>query len=280
MAGTLWLLAGGAVSAQGPFPGPGGAPLPFIDRAAAVDFLADAPLADRQEIGEGTNPRKWGVTLRRDGLEVRAVFRFMYDHKPQAGGFLDSYRSELAAQELAQLLGLPYVPPTAARKLRGKRGSLQLWIYGATPYSEITRRRGGASDPPTLARQLDVMRLFDALIANQDRNPGNVLIGDDGRVWWIDHSRSFGGGERLRGLESVTGCERGFLRALASLDEADIERRLRPYTPYVDDLLRRRRGLLAWIEEQVRRRGESAFLRDDGPSPVYSVGASDDQGGR
>lgn len=197
---------------------------------------------------------------------MRAVFRFMYEHKRSAAGFLDSYRSELAAQELALLLGLPHVPPTASRKLRGKRGSLQLWVHGATPYADLRQELGDDPDPPDLARQIDRMRLFDALIANQDRNPGNVLVGDDGRVWWIDHSRSFGGGERLRGLESVGRCERSFLDALRGLDDGVLERRLRPFTPYVDDLLARRRALLAWIERQAAQR--PAFLLPAAAPPV------------
>jgi hypothetical protein len=256
---ACWLVAS-VSSAQGPFPGPSGEPLPLADRTAAIEFLESAPLVRWQEIDDGTNPRKRVVTLGRDGVEVRAVFRYMYEHKPGARGFLDSYRSELAAQALAELLGLPNVPPTAARKLKGKRGSLQLWVFGAKSYAELGRKRGDTPDPPALRARLDTMRLFDALIANQDRNPGNILVGDDGRVWWIDHSRSFGGDQRLRGLDAVGGCERSFFAALSGLDEAGIRHHVGPFTPYLDDLLARRRSLLSWIAS--RATDDPGFLRD------------------
>jgi hypothetical protein len=44
----------------------------------------------------------------------------------------------------------------------------------------------------SLFRQRDVMRVFDLLILNDDRNLGNQLITtDDWRLHLIDHSRSF-----------------------------------------------------------------------------------------
>jgi len=259
---AAWALAASGTFAQAPFPGPSGESLPFTDREAAVRFLEQASLVEWRELGDGTNPRKRDVTLATEGLEVRAAFRFMYEHKPGVRGFLDSYRSELAAQELAALLGLDNVPPTAARKLKGKRGSVQLWVHGASSYADLRRELGDAPDPPALARQLDLLRLFDALIANLDRNPGNILVGEDGRVWWIDHSRSFGGGERLRGLDATGGCERTFFAALSALDEARIRRRVGPFTPYPDALLARRRSLLSWIASRAAE--DPGFLRDPG----------------
>lgn len=249
----------GPALASGPFPGPDGEALPFPDRAAVVRFLEEAPVLSWEKSDDGTNPRKRIVTLGGGGLEVKAVFRYMYDHKPRARGFLDSYESELAAHELALMLGLDNIPPTAARRINRKRGSLQLWVHGATSYAEIRETLGDDPDPPELARELDTMRLFDALIANQDRNPGNVLVGDDGRVWWIDHTRSFGGEERLRGLERIDGCDHSFHAALARLSEEKIEDRLRSLTPYVDALLARRRALLDWIRTQISER--PGFIR-------------------
>ena len=36
-----------------------------------------------------------------------------------------------------------------------------------------------------------VVRLFDQLIYNTDRNLGNLLIDKDWRLWMIDHTRAF-----------------------------------------------------------------------------------------
>ena len=38
---------------------------------------------------------------------------------------------------------------------------------------------------------MQMLRLFDQLIANIDRNLGNLLIGNDWTIWAIDHTRAF-----------------------------------------------------------------------------------------
>ena len=40
-------------------------------------------------------------------------------------------------------------------------------------------------------QQMQLLRLFDQLIANTDRNLGNLLIGNDWTIWAIDHTRAF-----------------------------------------------------------------------------------------
>ena len=39
------------------------------------------------------------------------------------------------------------------------------------------------------AGQIHIMRVFDELIANFDRNAGNILWSSDGKMWLIDHAR-------------------------------------------------------------------------------------------
>ena len=39
--------------------------------------------------------------------------------------------------------------------------------------------------------QLHILRVFDELIANTDRNQGNMLIDSRWKLWLIDHSRAF-----------------------------------------------------------------------------------------
>jgi hypothetical protein len=239
--------------------GPDDRPLPFTSDEEALDFLRSAEAVEWQPAGEGTNPRKRVVVLHHGEVEAKAVFRFMYEHKPDAAGFLDSYLSEVAAYELATLVGFETVPPVVVRRLEGRRGSLQLWIEGATTYAGWREEHAAEEDPEPLARRRDTLRIFDALIANQDRNPGNLLLGPGEAIWWIDHTRSFGGRHELRGLEAVSSCDRRLWRALADLDESWIRERLRPYTPYVDALLERRRALLVWLEARRAERGPTFF---------------------
>lgn len=252
-----------------------GRPLPFTSQAEALDFLRRAEAAEWTPVEQGTNPRKRVVILRQGGVAARAVLRYMYEHKPQARGFLDSYLSEVAAYELAGLLGFDNVPPVLVRRLGGRRGSLQLWIEGATPYAAWRAARPGSELPAPLARRLDTLRVFDALIANEDRNPGNILIGQAGETWWIDHTRSFGGREELRGLDDVHSCDRRMWQGLLRLQEEGLRARLRPYTPYFEALLARRRLLLAWLES---RQGEERFFYEEATAGGVSAEASSEPG--
>ncbi|MGH9465021.1 MAG: hypothetical protein ACRD0X_05205, partial [Thermoanaerobaculia bacterium] len=171
------------------------------------------------------------------------------------------------------LLGFPTVPPVVARRLDGKRGSLQLWIEGANTYAGWREDRAGAEDPEPVARRRDTLRVFDALIANQDRNPGNILLGPGEAIWWIDHTRSFGGGRELRGLDEVEACDRRLWQALRELAEGELRERLRPYTPYVDVLLERRRRLLVWLDARRAERGDGFFYLEGAASEELGPGA-------
>jgi hypothetical protein len=46
-------------------------------------------------------------------------------------------------------------------------------------------------DPQRTQRQIHIMRVWDELIQNRDRNRGNVLWTKDWTMWLIDHTRAF-----------------------------------------------------------------------------------------
>ena len=68
--------------------------------------------------------------------------------------------------------------------------------------------------------QVMTMRVFDALIANTDRNKGNLLIDKDWRAWYIDHTRAFRRSPELLAPEMLVRCDRRLLAALRALDPA------------------------------------------------------------
>jgi hypothetical protein len=196
-------------------------------------------------------------------VRVRAIHRNTYDYRDMASvGFVDSYLSELAAYELSRLLGLNFVPPVVKRKVK-KMGSLQLWVEGAT--TEADRLRGDI-EPPDAERfnqQVEVMRVFDNLIANTDRNPGNMIIDPDWRVWFIDHTRSFAGFKELREPKKITRCERGLWQKLQSVSDAEIERAVKKTAPkYIPQLLIRRRLVVEKIRELIATEGEDKVIFD------------------
>lgn len=240
------------------FYGPEGRALPFGSEQEVLEFLETADIVWKEKLGSGTNKKKRKVLLEKNGVRAHAILRTGYEIKDVGSvGFVDSYLSEVAAYELGRLLGLDSIPPVVRRK----GGSLQLWIENAT--TDASRRKAGAEpeDPEGFAQQVLVMGIFDNLIANTDRNPGNLLIDPTGKVWFIDHTRSFAGQEELKYPDRITGCDRELWERLKTVSDQEIEQAVEPYVRrYRDALLERRRLLVQEIERRIAEQGEEAFL--------------------
>lgn len=263
--GVLGLLAlltshpgSSAGAAEVRFYDPDGGPLPFRSYEEVEEFLASAEIVWKEKLDAGTNKEKRKVLLQQGDARAHAILRTGYEIKnTPGGGFVDSYQSELAAYALARLLGLDNVPPVVRRG----RGSLQIWIENATTDAE--RRRAGEAppDPQAFERQLLDLRVFDSLIANTDRNPGNIILDDQGRVWFIDHTRSFAGQTELRYADRLDGCSRQLWRRLQGTSNEDIRAAVGPYVKtYLRELLVRRDLLLTEITARIESRGEAEFL--------------------
>ena len=229
------------------WPGSSGAPLPFTSYEGIEEFLRTAEVVGREDIPVGvTGPIK--VTLERDGVRAHAVFRHFkhtYQRARMRDGrlrvnLIDSYAFEPAAYALARMLGMDCVPPAVERRISGRRGSLQIWVYDAVMQRDLAETgvvrlhrpagddRADRSPPDAVvwARRLQMMTLFDVLIGNDDRNGGNLLIDPQWKVWLIDHTRSFYGRARSRGLDSVIFVNRGFWQRLQQLEKDQLHEAL------------------------------------------------------
>lgn len=249
--------------------GPDGSLLPFATTAEVGRFLEGAKVVkiDRKRLGGVTKPRRLLVENR--GVRARAVFRSV--HREEENGtwesgdvtpFLrDSWKSEIAAYELALLLGIDRVPPTVRWQLKRAEGSLQLWIENARPAWHPQEDEKPA-DPELWQRHLDSVRVFDALIGNIDRHVYNMLVDTDGRVWWIDHSRAFGRDRELIDPGSIGRCERRVWDAIRNTDAAAIAATLEPHMSdlEIQALLERREKLVAHLERRIEEQGEDAVL--------------------
>lgn len=247
-----------ATAASGQFYDRDGRPLPFSTFAEVEQFLEQADIVSKEKMSSGTNKHKRKVLLEHGGVSTRAIIRTSYEIKdtPQ-GGFVDSYMSDLAAYRMALLLGLDNVPPVVRRK----GGSLQIWIEKAT--TDAARRKAGEepSDPEAFEQQLMDMYVFDSLIANTDRNPGNIIIADNGRIWLIDQTRSFAGQEDLRYLDKIEGCSRALWDRLQSLSDEEVRDAVTPFVKkHLPELLLRRRMLVDALAQKIDAAGEENFL--------------------
>ena len=163
------------------------------------DILRNGEIVSIEDVGQGvTKPRK--VKLRRDGVEVQAVFKTestpieasRRSQQTRLINLSDRWEHEVAAYRLDRLIGLRMVPVSVEREIGGQRGSMQYWIDGLI--SEL--RREQESIPATgwcsLSEQWPLMFLFDALIYNEDRTKQNITYSrDEWMLYLIDHSRAF-----------------------------------------------------------------------------------------
>ena len=252
---------------------PDGQPLPFQGNEAIEEFLRTAEIVSQRRIGEGIN-NPFKVLLEKDRVQMNAVFRDIHEESPekrlQDGTtkyfFRDDTILDCAAYELAKLLGMDTVPPAVERRVRGTKGTLQIWVENSRNNREL--KEAEIQLPPEglpLWRWMmrwQELQLFDNLIYNEDRNFGNVLIDSDWKLWLIDHGRAFRRWKQLQNPDLISFVERSLWEKLQTLDEALIRERLEDYVrPYeLSGLLERRRLLVEHIQNLIDENGEGGVL--------------------
>ena len=169
------------------------------------------------------------------------------------------------------------VPVTVVRLHEGKRAGFTWWVDDVL-MDERARlaKKIGAPDVERWNRQMWVVRLFDQLIYNTDRNLGNLLIDKDWRLWMIDHTRAFKMFNEPKSPKNLaTQCARGLLEALRRLDQAPLAAATRDLLSegQIRGLLARRDSIVKYYEERIRVAGEAAVLYEL-PSRVPESAAS------
>jgi hypothetical protein len=203
------------------------------------EFLKKGRFVAKEPLGSGVTA-SLKVTVQRDDLKQFAVLKTVDQKRPglmrNAAGemeldFQDSWRTEIAAYELDKLLGLGMVPATIERSspYDSKPASLQLWVEASMSEEKRRQRAVIPPDAQKWSDQLSKMAVFDALIYNMDRNPGNLLITDNFDVRLIDHSRSFRPNLELRNAEELTRFSRSLLAKIEALTESALGKKLGDY---------------------------------------------------
>lgn len=139
--------------------------------------------------------------------------------------FRDSWQFNIAAYEIDRLIGLQMVPVSVARRWRGRQGAFTWWVDDVMmDEGERIKKQMRPPDLRCWNEQVRLLRVFDQLIDNSDRNLGNMLITQDWRVWAIDHTRAFRHFNKPRSPERLTTIDRTVLQRLASFDEAELRK--------------------------------------------------------
>jgi len=243
---------------------------PNLTEEQKREFLLHAKIVNSKEIGKGiTHP--WRLTLSDGTLTHDAAFQSIdermslarFARGPSEVAFRDSYHYNIAAYELARLLGLDdMVPVTVERKWEGKQGALSWWI--PFKWDEEMRRKLNLIPPNMQAwsEQVAKVDVFVKLIYDTDRNAGNVLITEDWKVWLIDFTRAFRRHKDLPKPEELLRCERNLLEKLRQLNEKELLARTDPHLTKseVEALLARRDKMVERFQQRIAKWGENVVL--------------------
>jgi hypothetical protein len=183
--------------------------------------------------------------------------------------FRDSFRNNVAAYRLDRMLGLGMVPVTAMRSFEQRSASYTWWVDDVL-MDEKKRLREKIPSPDTAAwnDQMFVVRIFDQLIYNTDRNLGNLLIDKEWRIWMIDHSRAFKIFKKTRERKELgPRCERRLLAALRRLDQVTLRETMKGLLNpgQISGLLARRDEIVQHYDERIAALGEADVLYDLSP---------------
>jgi hypothetical protein len=251
------LALGAPVSAQAPAPASVGAKA-WVGRYAELEeYLRTAPVERIEEVPIGvTKPKR--IFFAPGGLASSASFKVL--PMGRRSGYWEAHRSEIAAYELDRLLGLDMVPVTVERRVGSELASLQMWVEGCRMIKDVDQ--AACPNPVEFAKQVCRQRVFDNLVANIDRNAGNILVDGQWDVILIDHSRAFAS-NRMPFEEEMTRVDREMLAKLKALDEPSLMKTVRPWVlgdGSVRDILKRRDKIVARFEKLARKRGEAAVF--------------------
>ena len=243
---------------------------PALTTPQIREFLrtADVIAAEQSSIGV-TQP--WRLTLSDGTLTHDASFQSVDERKAVARlgrsrefNFVDSYRYNIAAYQLAELIGLgDMVPVTVERAWNGRTGALSWWIDDVM-FDEATRleERRAPDDVTAWSTQLGRMSVFAALVHDTDRNKTNVLYTRDWTLFMIDFSRAFRVWDQLQRPNDLHRIERQFFERLKTLSAAVVKRATGPYltTGEVDGVIKRRDRLIDHFQQLIGQRGEQVVL--------------------
>jgi hypothetical protein len=166
--------------------------------------------------------------------------------------FKDSWRYNVAAYRLDQLLQVGMIPPSVERSYDNKSGAYTWWVDDVL-MDEGARLKDKLSAPDSdrWNRQMWHVRLFDQLIYNVDRNLGNLVIDKDWTVWMIDHTRAFRLHEKVKTPGNLSKCDRQVLDRLKALDMPAVKAAVGNYltASEIKAMLARRTEIVALIEK-------------------------------
>ena len=196
------------------------------------------------------------------------IFRAVFEVTPKYTefNFRDTYRYNIAAYRLAQLIGLHNVPMSVPRLVDAKRSAVTWWVDDVAMDEggrlKLSARDRLGANPSRTAAYIHILRVFDELIQNRDRNAGNLLWTKDWTMWMIDHTRAFRTDPELRSPQLLERCERALFDGLRRLTREELTKAVGDnlMQPEVDAVLARRDRIVKLFDDKIAKGSEAAVL--------------------
>jgi hypothetical protein len=241
-----------------------------LSREEIKQFLQTADIIKSKPSSKGvTHP--WRLTLSNGAITHDASFQSVDEHSPRKElssgkvevNFVDSYKYNIAAYRLAELVGLEEMLPVyVERKWEGKNGSLSWWLPVKMDEADRFQKKIEPPDGDKWNRQMFRMRVFDELVYDSDPNLTNVLIGEDWTLWRVDFSRAFRTTKDLRAPKDLIKCDRRLLEKLKALRGNDVIEKTKGYLTKdeVNGVMARRDKIVSRFKILIAEKGENETL--------------------
>ena len=264
----FWVV--GFVALLGGQAAPPVAPPPALSLEETEAFLLNAKIIGRKGVSTGVTDTvratlSDGRLTHDASIQTVDIAQTVFQAgKASEVNFKDTYRFNIAAYRLARLLGLQNVPMSVERRFDGKPGAWTWWVEDVQ-FDEKGRLKEKSilgPNPDRTSKQIQVMRVFDELIQNRDRNQGNMLWTKDWTLWMIDHTRAFRLGKELLKPDQLTRCERTLLEGMRALTLERVTEVMGQMMrkDEIQAVLTRRDVIIKHFEDRIATRGEAAVL--------------------
>jgi hypothetical protein len=231
---------------------------PALTDAQMEDFLLHAKIVKTHSASKGITG-SMRATLSDGKLTHDAHIQTIDERMQQfqgSGGtvefdFRDSWTFNIAGYRVDRLIGMNMVPVSVERRWNYHDAAFTWWIDDVMMDEEARLKK--KEEPPDTAawnQQMQMVRTFDELIANVDRNLGNLLISKDWRLWPIDHTRAFRTNHELKKPANVTHADRAVIERIKTLDKETLRKSTGKYlsTFQIDALLARRDAIVKRLD--------------------------------
>jgi len=270
VAALLWNVPPAAAQQASPPVTAVSAPTSALTPAQMEAFLLNANIIRTRPAGGGITG-SLRVTMTDGALthdaHVQTIDQALSEFKPARGtpefNFRDSYRYNIAAYRLSLLLGLDNVPMSVERRVNGKNAAVTWWVDDVL-MDERARLKANDRGPDSerFAMQTYVQRVFDELIANRDRNLGNMLWTTDWKMWLIDHTRAFRMNDDVQKPQLLVRIDRALFERLQRLTVEETAKAVGASltTWEVRAIIARRDAIIKHYRARIAERGETGVL--------------------